>query len=94
MSTGTTTIFRLFPIIVPATVDVKPDHTHSLKVTLRGVKNKIPGNSKNLAQSCKARLGTNTAKTKLSQDICDTQIGKLLESIANSSSNSATAAGQ
>ena len=88
MTTGAATIFRMFPVIVPATVDFKPDHIHTLKVTLHGVKNKTPVNAKNLYESCRKRLGTKTLNPK--EDVCSTQIGQLLESIANSSSNAST----
>lgn len=87
-TTGALTIFRLFPTIVPATVDFHPDHLHTLKLTLHGRKNKTPVNARNLTESCRQRLSSEGADKSL--DICQTQIGQLLESIANSASNSSS----
>src|SRR5262249_25561843 len=54
---GMAHIFYFFPLLVPPTAELKLDHTHTLKVTLRGPKQKAnAGNSQNLADSCKKRL--------------------------------------
>ncbi len=85
---GAATVFRLLPTLAPATFDFKPDHTHTLKVTLHGLKNKTPATARNLVESCRKRLGIGSSKTAPKDDVCGTEIGQLLESIANATSSS------
>jgi hypothetical protein len=88
-SAGTQHFFRIVPVLVPPIADIKPDHTHQLKITLTGRKQKGDNQlSKKLAQSCKDRVKPSaTAPTGSSADkartkeFCETEPGLLLESI-------------
>ena len=81
VSASTYNIFRFFPLINPPSMGVKPDHTHTLKITLRGAKKRgDAGNRARLFTSCAQRL-QNTPK---SLEFCNSPKGLLLESIAQS----------
>ena len=56
-SAGTYHIFRFFPVLIPPTLSLNPDHTHQLKITFKGVKNRgNPRNREALRQKCLTRL--------------------------------------
>jgi hypothetical protein len=56
-SAGTRHFFRIVPLLAPPTTDIRADHTHSLKVTLSGKKNKGDKQlAKKLVDSCRERV--------------------------------------
>ncbi len=56
-SAGTYHIFRFFPVLVPPTLKLNPDHTNQLKITFRGVKGRgSPRNREAIRQRCLTRL--------------------------------------
>jgi hypothetical protein len=112
VSAGTSHFFRIVPLLAPPNTDLKADHTHLLKITLNGKKQKgDPQLSKNLAQSCHQRLddksekagnGAASATTRASRAgggstkagaICDTDAGKLLESMIEALQNGSGSGG-
>jgi hypothetical protein len=97
MSSGVQ-MFRIIPQLVPSSVDLKADHTHTLKITLRGKKTKgVNGAVANLQKSCAARV--EQGSTGDTTPFCSTEQGKMLESILealekNAGSSSGPSAGQ
>lgn len=81
-SAGTKYFLRIVPVLVPPTLDLKADHTHTLKITVNGKKNKgdkqLP---KRLYDSCRERVAPQDGGTSQVPEICATEIGQLLESI-------------
>jgi hypothetical protein len=96
MSAGTKHIFRLFPMVLPPQMGVKPDHTHTLKITLHGAKKKGSAQSgKHLVAACRQRLqppketagkgGTLGANVPGNgAQFCNTPVGQLLEAVIES----------
>ena len=86
-SAGTYHIFRFLPVLVPPTVGVKKEHTHSLKITLKGKKTKNKGGgdesgSKRLIASCQQRVSVGKSEDQTGNlDFCTTEQGQLLEGI-------------
>jgi hypothetical protein len=99
-SAGTYHIFRFLPVLVPPTVGLKKEHTHTLKITLKGKKTKNKGSgdesgSKRLIASCQQRVSVGKAEDQRGNlDFCTTEQGQLLEGIlqALDKSNSGGAA--
>ena len=77
-SAGTYHIFRFFPLLVPPTLNINPDHTNQLKITFKGVKGRAnPRNREALRQKCLTRLqGVIGASSE-----CNTPNSLLLESL-------------
>ncbi len=85
-SAGTTHFFRIVPLLAPPTTDIKFDHTHMLKITLNGKKNKgDKGLSKKLYDSCRERVVANSGRSVGGADepvdFCASEAGQLLEAI-------------
>jgi hypothetical protein len=84
-SAGMSHLFHFIPIVIPPVAQLKVDHTHTLKITLRGPKNKKdPGAAKKLADSCRQRIADNSRSTGSDAEataVCDTAQGKLIESL-------------
>jgi hypothetical protein len=79
-------VFRLFPVLAPPTAQFKTDHTHVLKVTFRGNKQKKnPAKQKNLVESCRDRFNS---QLEPDRDLCNTQFGVLLEQLIQNSQSS------
>jgi hypothetical protein len=77
-SAGTYHIFRFFPVLVPPTLNLNPDHTHQLKITFKGVKGRAnPRNREALRQKCLTRLQGVVGATQE----CNTPNSLLLESL-------------
>ena len=75
---GTYGIFRFVPLLVPPNSDIKKDKSHSLRIALKGKKNKAkPGGdntaSKLLTESCRQRLGES------SSTFCESEQGQFAE---------------
>jgi hypothetical protein len=88
-SAATKHIFRIFPLVAPPQMGVKPDHTHTLKVTFQGAKKKSsPNSGRDLEVSCLERLQPGLAKGDTDpgdiQKFCSSAPGRLLEQIAAS----------
>ncbi len=96
LSAGTKHIFRFFPMVLPPQMGIRPDHTHSLKITLHGAKKKgDPQSGKNLVLACQQRLQL----SKEDGGICEQAQAKLLEAIIevteqNKASGTSSSTGQ
>ena len=98
MSAGTKHIFRLLPMVLPPQMGLRPDHIHTLKITLKGAKRKgDPNSGGHLLQSCLALVGKAKAHpggspsqaaagfaTNDAEHFCNSPGGQLLTSIADS----------
>jgi hypothetical protein len=103
-SAGTTHLFRIVPVLVPPNTDLKADHTHQLKVTLNGKKQKGDKQlSGKLADSCRERVSDKDGKPSVAglgrdanqpTDFCGTEAGRLLESIVQALEKGSSSAGQ
>jgi hypothetical protein len=95
---GTSHFFRIVPLLAPPTTDIKADHTHTLKITLNGKKNKGDKSlSKKLYESCRERVTANALPSGGEPaDFCGTEPGQLLEAIVQAleKGGSSTPAGQ
>jgi hypothetical protein len=77
-SAGTYHIFRFFPVLIPPTLNLNPDHTNQLKITFKGVKGRAnPRNREALRQKCLTRLQAVVGATQE----CNTPNSLLLESL-------------
>jgi hypothetical protein len=96
LSAGTKGIFRIFPMVAPPQMGVKPDHTHTLKIVLHGQKKKAdPSNGRNLTVSCSQRLQLSSVRDKaggraqkVDAGFCATPAGQMLESIIEATEQS------
>ena len=87
---GTVHIFRIVPLLQAPNTEFKADHTHTLKMVLKGVKKKgDPSYSTKLVASCKQRLQDNAVAAQA--DRCATVEGLLLEAITEALENSSSA---
>ena len=95
-SAATVHIFRFFPVLVPPTGSLKADHTHQLKITLNGRKQKADkGNSKKLIESCRQRLAANSAAEESeTESFCESAQGQMLESIVQGLDKASTSTTQ
>lgn len=85
-SAATYNIFRILPLASPPIMGLKPDHTHTLKITLKGAKKRgDPGNRARLFTSCAQRLyNRKDSVPQEALEFCNSPKGLLLESIAQS----------
>lgn len=87
LSAGTKHIFRLFPMVLPPQMGIKPDHLHTLKITLHGAKKKGDSqNGKRLIAACVQRLQPSLSENNQNVNLnaaayCATPTGQLLESL-------------
>jgi hypothetical protein len=79
-SAGTEHVFRIVPLVGPPTLTLSADHTHQLKLTFRGVKNR--GNPR-VAASLLRRCLTRLAGVRGSRRVCERPEALLLESIVD-----------
>ena len=95
-SAGTQGFLRFFPVLVPPTVNLHKDHTHTLKITFNGKKQKgDTAVAAKLSASCKQRVKEQTASVAFIESsangaFCDTQQGQLLEGILEAVEKSST----
>lgn len=63
-SMGTLHLLRIVPVLVPPTAKFNPDHTHTLKITLKGgYKKNLPTSWADVELSCRQRLGRSARDT-------------------------------
>ena len=83
LQAGTNHIFRIVPLLSAPNTEFKGDHSHTLKIQLRGVKKKgDPNYSRKLEAACKQRLQDNGAASELAK--CKSLEGLFLEAITES----------
>ena len=78
---GTQHFFRIVPVLVPPNTDLKIDHTHTLKVSLNGKKNKDAQSTKRLVESCRERVSRPVNGRPDEPDVCASEYGQLLEGV-------------
>jgi hypothetical protein len=85
-----TSIFRLFPVILPPQIGVKPDHTHTLKIALHGAKKKGDAQSgQHLVAACQQRLQLKPGEG----GICERAEVRLLEAMIEANEQSKSSSG-
>ena len=85
-----TSIFRLFPVVLPPQIGVKPDHTHTLKIALHGAKKKGDAQSgQHLVAACQQRLQLKQGEG----GICERAEVRLLEAMIEANEQSKSSNG-
>ncbi len=88
---GTQNLLRIVPVLSPPVLQLTPDHTHGLKITLQGRKGRgTANNTKSLIERCVERLkgarppADPTGRPKSIEQECESPQNILLESIIES----------